>query len=230
MTAAASVSNTIGDFFRQVLGGLGITPSAGDLAALASVAHYEGLNDRYNPLNSVVPYGTSTKFNSVGVQDYQTFDQGVQGSIKLLNGSPWRKVVAALRGGNEQSVLSAFDTEYQTWGSAGPSAAGSGTVSSVLATSAGAGGPLPTQIGNMNGTGATTGVGSASDASAVSGALGIGNPLNPASWVSSIMNTLIKMGFTVGGVTVVVLGLYRAAQPARQSIEQKAAPLAAAVA
>jgi len=82
------------------------------------VAIIEGLNDRYNPLNSVVPSGNSTVFNSVGVQDYKSFDNGVDGTVKLLEGSPWTHVLAALRSGKDRNaVLNAFRTEYASWGS-----------------------------------------------------------------------------------------------------------------
>src|SRR6185437_13297137 len=91
-------------------------------------------------------------------------------------------------------------------------------------------GTLPGLNGQIAG-GATTGAGSASDVSAVSGALGIGNPLNIGSdMITAVTKLVIKMGFTAGGIALVVLGLNHAAAPARQSIEQKAAPLAAAVA
>lgn len=109
-----SMGNTYADFFSDVLRELGIAPTTGALSALQAVAHLEGYNDRYNPLNSVVQSGDSTSFNSVGVQDYKNFDNGVAGTVSLLQGQHWDNVRSALKTGNEQTVLGAFQQAY-TW-------------------------------------------------------------------------------------------------------------------
>lgn len=109
---------TYRDFFTDVLTELNITVTTKTLWALYAVATLEGMNDRFNPLNSVVPYGNSVDFNSVHVQDYKTYDNGVHGTVQLLLGSPWRNVVQAMR--NKESsgaILSAFSAVYATWGS-----------------------------------------------------------------------------------------------------------------
>lgn len=107
---------TISDFFQAVLQGIGAPVTQSNLEALAGVAHMEGANNRYNPLNSVVPYGNSTSFNSVGVQDYHSFQNGVQGTIALLNGSVWSGVVSALKADQGvPSVAQQFANVYQGW-------------------------------------------------------------------------------------------------------------------
>lgn len=105
---------TYRQFFTDVLAELGIPATDANLNALASVSILEGLNNRYNPLNSVVPMGTSTPFNSVGVQDYKNYNQGVAGTVKLLQGSHWSNVVSTLRTGNDAQIRSAFKQAY-TW-------------------------------------------------------------------------------------------------------------------
>lgn len=107
---------TYRDFFESVLKRLDITPHPRVLNALAAVATLEGLNDRYNPLNSVVPSGKSTAFNSVGVQDYKSYGNGVNGTVKLLRGEPWVNVVEAMRkGARTAEILRQFQTVYATW-------------------------------------------------------------------------------------------------------------------
>lgn len=128
-------------FFAAVLRGIGAPVTTANLQALAGVAHLEGANDRFNPLNSVVPNGNSTSFNSVGVQDYRSFDNGVQGTIKLLQGGVWSGVVGALRAGNSAyNVANQFAQVYQGWdpGVTAQSFLG-GNASSVLGTSSGSG-------------------------------------------------------------------------------------------
>lgn len=113
-TPAAAAPATGTAFFTRFLQGLGITPNAQNLAALEDVRHYEGNNNRYNPLNAVQVEPGSTQFNSVGVQTYPDFATGVAGEVALFGGSHWTAVRQALQTGNEQSILSAFDAGY-TW-------------------------------------------------------------------------------------------------------------------
>jgi hypothetical protein len=102
------------DFFTKVLQRLGIKATSGNLAALYAVTHREGDNNRHNPLNSVVPSGGSHAFNSVGVQAYKTFNDGINGTVSLLKGSHWNGVRAALKTGDMYKVLAAFKSAY-TW-------------------------------------------------------------------------------------------------------------------
>lgn len=103
------------DFFDAVLQGIGAPVTRSNELALASVAQLEGLNRRFNPLNSVVAYGGSTPFNTAGVQDYKTFNNGVNGTIQLLNGRYWDNVRTALqRDEGVTAVLAAFRAAY-TW-------------------------------------------------------------------------------------------------------------------
>lgn len=109
---------TYQDFFTDVLTRLGYPVTQANLRALATVTVIEGPNDRYNPLNSVVPYGASTSFNSVGVQDYGTYDAGVGGTVALLQGTTWTGVDSALQAGtSESAVVNAFANAYASWGS-----------------------------------------------------------------------------------------------------------------
>lgn len=104
------------DFFDAVLQGIGAPVTYQNELALASVATLEGLNTRFNPLNSVVPSGNSTAFNSVGVQDYKSFNNGVAGTVALLNGSRWERVRNALQNDlGMDLILSEFTTVYQSW-------------------------------------------------------------------------------------------------------------------
>lgn len=102
-------------YFDAVLQGINAPITRSNELALASVATLEGINKRFNPLNSVIPSGNSTPFNSVGVQDYHSFQNGVNGTIALLNGAHWNNVRGALQhNAGLNAVLSAFKAAY-TW-------------------------------------------------------------------------------------------------------------------
>lgn len=104
-------------FFDDVLTQTGLPVTTANEMALAKVTLIEGVNTRFNPVNSVVPTGTSTSFNSVGVQDYKNYQQGVEGTVKLLQGDPFNGIRAAMKQNNQQAVLTAFSDLYSTWGS-----------------------------------------------------------------------------------------------------------------
>lgn len=134
--------STYGNWFATFLTKLGAPVTSTNLTALADVTHFEGLNDRYNPLNSVEQSGNSTSFNSVNVQDYKSADNGIAGTLALFqNNSVWNGVVAALKQGNStDAVLNAEAQVYSGWD---PGVTGSsfqtdaGTVSSILGQSMG---------------------------------------------------------------------------------------------
>lgn len=137
-----SGTGTYGDFFTQVLNQLGLPATQANLIALSAVAHLEGLNKRFNPLNSVVQSGNSTTFNDAGVQDYKTWNNGVAGTVALLSGSRWTSVRNALAEGNSTTnVLSAFTATYATWNShvTFSASSGAGVVNQVLGQTGGAG-------------------------------------------------------------------------------------------
>lgn len=111
----SSVGNSHKAFFDQVLAGIGAPVTTGNELALAAVAVREGLNNRFNPLNSVIQSGNSTAFNSVGVQDYHSFANGVAGTVALLNGDHWTGVRTALQQNRGFSaVIASFQAAY-TW-------------------------------------------------------------------------------------------------------------------
>jgi hypothetical protein len=99
---------TLNDFFTAVLRGLGAPVTATNLAKLGAVARIEGHGGDYNPFNYVVPANGSTKFNSVGVQNYTDVNTGVAQTIKLLRGSrPTQKLMLA--------NLMADDPNWNNW-------------------------------------------------------------------------------------------------------------------
>lgn len=113
---AVTGSNSTDSFFAQFLAGLGIAVTPGALAALDSVAHYEGQNNYYNPLNVVQKEPGSTQYNSVGVQRYPDFATGVKGSVDLFkNNSVWNGVIAALKTGDANQIDQQFNAVYNRW-------------------------------------------------------------------------------------------------------------------
>lgn len=193
-TATAGAPGTYRAFFTRVLQGLGLPATAPNLDALADVSRLEGANDRYNPLNSVVPAGNSTSFNSVGVQDYKSWANGITGTKKLLQGSTWAGVRSALAGGNSTSdVLGQFADVYQGWdpGVKFPTSNPAGVLNSILGTPGPA--PAPSSGGTVTADPAKS---------------KIPNPLSSAG--SAVGNVVLKGVLVLGAVGLVGIGLARA--------------------
>ncbi len=189
-TLATDTSSTIGStttqsFFTEVLQTLQLPASTGNLDALYAVAQLEGPNDRYNPLNSVVPESGSTPFNSAGVQRYISFDSGVQATVDLLRGAHWNGVRTALAADKgTTAVLAAFTAAY-TWdpGLTFPT-------TNLAAVAARSVGPVP---GNATGPAICAGGGGATTGGTVAGTIVGPHGNNVAG------TTTIPSGFTLSG-------------------------------
>ncbi len=84
----------------DVLRRLGIHPNPSAVFALRKWSQSEGNltgeRARYNWLNSVGPATGSTAYNTVGVQNYTSYTQGVNQTAALLRGPGWTGVTRAL--------------------------------------------------------------------------------------------------------------------------------------
>jgi hypothetical protein len=248
-TVDAQVQPTSRNFFTAVLAGLGLPITSTNLRALYAVEHLEGPSNYYNPLNVIQKEPGSWDINSVPVQGYPNFDEGVQGTVTLLSNPHWAGVRQALAASESvQSVLDAFQAAY-TWDSGIHFSSGSAIYDFERGRSVGPnpgdGTTLSQRIGNMNGAGGAEGVTStASSTSSSGGGTSFWSELLPWNWgsdiksaESSVVNTVVtfatKMMFVVGGIVLVLLGAYAAIRPSMQragdQLEQ-AAPIAAAAA
>lgn len=113
-------SQTYGDFWAAVLGNLGKPVVAGNLEAMAGISKFEGFNSYFNPMNIEYHDGDASilkgigSFNSVGVEKYAGFDQGVGATSYFLTEPHWAGVNTALTTGNFQLVNAAIKQAY-TW-------------------------------------------------------------------------------------------------------------------
>jgi len=215
--AATTVAGTSRAFFIAVLNKLGIPPSEGALNALYAVEHLEGDNQRYNPLNVIQPEAGSHAFNSVGVQSYANFDTGVQGTATLLSNSHWTGVRAALKTGDTNKILAAFQDAY-TWDKGVHFPLTSDIETHEANRLVGPGNPsaqLAAQITGIKipivpGTGVSIGTG---DATITPGSVAGGAVNSVVSTVAGpVMVWVAKLSFVAIGGLLVVVGLYRASE------------------
>lgn len=90
-------------------------------------ASYEGTDARYNPLATTQPMPGSTAFNSAGVQDYASIDDGIQATIWSLDPTAYNGVdyypsvrrAVANASIDDAGRRSAIAAEIGTWGTSG---------------------------------------------------------------------------------------------------------------
>jgi len=79
------MSYTRGQFARALLPRLGAQVTTHNTRALMAWMQAEGDAGRFNPLNTTKKMPGSTNFNGVGVQNYASFEDGVQATADTLN-------------------------------------------------------------------------------------------------------------------------------------------------
>lgn len=105
--------------FLDLLGGLHCGRNAD---SIISWIQAEGGNARFNPLNTTQPWTGSTNYNSVGVQNYATYQDGLHATVKtILQTDPslgFTAIVSDLRK-CARSRRTLRDVEHSQWGTGG---------------------------------------------------------------------------------------------------------------
>lgn len=99
------------DFLRA----LGNTnPDARTVNFVASWTLGENTRAKYNPLATTQPMAGGTNFNSVGVKNYITHEEGIQASVKTLTNGRYPSILEGLRNNDPERAVNAL--ELGTWG------------------------------------------------------------------------------------------------------------------
>jgi cell wall-associated NlpC family hydrolase len=106
---------------QQILGALKAPPTPQNLSALNAWQRAEGGSATNNPFNTTLGVPGATSYNSVGVRNYQTPQQGIQATIDTLTSptyaSGYQPIINALRKSNPQAFVSAISGS--PWGTSG---------------------------------------------------------------------------------------------------------------
>lgn len=88
---------TRGEFARALLPKVGAHASRRNMRAMMAWMAAEGDAGRFNPLNTTQPMLGATDFNSVGVKNYASFEDGVAATAETLNYGAKRNQFGYLR-------------------------------------------------------------------------------------------------------------------------------------
>lgn len=94
---AAPVSDP--NFASAVLSGIGAPATAANVSSIESWIGREGGGGANNLLNTTYPLGGSTSFNGIGVQNYPTYADGVDATVRTLENGAYGDILLLLRSG-----------------------------------------------------------------------------------------------------------------------------------
>lgn len=141
---------TPNDFAVKLIQGLGATPTKGSIDAIVTWMKFEGGHWRntadYNPLNTTLDKPGSNPMNSVGVEAYTSWDQGLEATIETLTGNKAKQrgytaIVNALKTGDREDILKAINNSSWRTGKAG----GAGAYKGMMGSTAGSYGDTTTR-------------------------------------------------------------------------------------
>lgn len=105
------------DFYKKLLQELGAPTSDENLKFLHAWRQSEGKAGKYNAFNTTQSMPDSTNFNSVGVKNYQSMDDGLKATIKTLKNGRYNCIVNGLKNNiGAKKITQDCSNELKTWG------------------------------------------------------------------------------------------------------------------
>ena len=103
------------NFYEKLLENLGAPVSNENLKFLYAWRQAEGKAGKYNPFNTTQGMPGSTNFNSVGVKNYRSLEDGLIATIKTLKNGRYDCIIKGLKGDIGASEI-ARCRSLETWG------------------------------------------------------------------------------------------------------------------
>ena len=106
---------TDSNYYVRLLETLGAQPSEENLKFLYAWRQAEGKSGKYNPFNTTQPMPGATNFNSVGVKNYQSLEDGFVATIKTLRNGKYNCIINGLVNDIGASRIAQCES-LKTWG------------------------------------------------------------------------------------------------------------------
>lgn len=103
------------NFYTKLLENLGAKPTEENLKFLYAWRQAEGKAGKYNPFNTTWDLPGSTNFNSVGVKNYKSLEDGMIATIKTLRNGRYNCIVNGLRNDIGAAEIARCES-LKTWG------------------------------------------------------------------------------------------------------------------
>ncbi len=92
-------------FAEDLLGRLGMPQTAENVRAIVAWARAEGTDAANNPLATTQPWEGDSRFNSVGVRNYASYEDGLEASVRTLRNGRYGNILSALSAGNSADAV-----------------------------------------------------------------------------------------------------------------------------
>lgn len=89
----------------DLLGRLGMPVTSENVRAMTAWAQAEGTDAAFNPLATTQSQTGATSFNSVGVKNYTSYDNGIDATVQTLTNGRYGAILTALRSGNSAEAV-----------------------------------------------------------------------------------------------------------------------------
>lgn len=109
-------------FYAKVLQYMGVLPTTNNVTFLKTWQSFEGGNAKNNPLNTTYKLTGATNYNTAGVKNYETDNDGIKATTKTLLLNYYKPIVKGLK---ENQPLSYYKNNtdvnkaLKTWGTIG---------------------------------------------------------------------------------------------------------------
>jgi len=105
------------NFYKKLLTNLGAPTSKENLKFLYAWRQSEGKSGRYNPFNTTHKLPGSTNFNSVGVKNYASLEDGLDATLKTLRNGRYNCIVNSLKDDiGAKNISKKCINDLKTWG------------------------------------------------------------------------------------------------------------------
>ena len=110
-----TITTTDDEFYKQVLSCVGAEPTKDNMTFMYAWRQAEGGKATNNPFNTTQKMPDATNYNSVGVKNYKSSDDGIQATCKTLNNGRYNDIVTGLKNDVGLAELSKMES-LDVWG------------------------------------------------------------------------------------------------------------------
>jgi hypothetical protein len=103
------------EFYKKVLQCLGAKPTKGNMLFMYAWRQSEGAKAKFNPFNTTKNMPGATRFNSVGVRNYKTMEDGVRATCETIKLGYYTDIVNGLKNDVGLYELSRMES-LKKWG------------------------------------------------------------------------------------------------------------------
>jgi hypothetical protein len=104
------------DFYSEILQNIGAPVSDENLKFFYAWRQAEGATAAFNPFNTTQPMPGATKYNSVGVRNYKSAEDGIAATVKTLTNGRYPEILSKLKSDAGAVEIANSISDLKTWG------------------------------------------------------------------------------------------------------------------